>query len=94
MNRCARFACVPHVDVGVLTITRSPSIMGETVRPPCVVNGDKFFGDGALPQLLAVFGKSRHHVIHAEAIDVAGFGIGNGRSPALRGAPARRFETR
>src|ERR1041385_4050896 len=40
MKRCTRPACDPQVDVGVLTITRLPSMMGETVRPPCVVNGE------------------------------------------------------
>src|SRR5215831_1027732 len=40
MKGGARPACDPHVEVGVLTITRLPSTIGETVRPPCVVNGE------------------------------------------------------
>src|SRR5437773_9063969 len=40
MKRCERFAIAPQVDVGVLTITRLPSMIGETVRPPCVVKGE------------------------------------------------------
>src|ERR1700730_4035931 len=40
MKRCARFGLQPQVDVGVLTISRFPSMIGETVRPPCVVNGE------------------------------------------------------
>src|SRR5438094_817900 len=31
---------LPQVEVGVLTITRLPSTIGETVRPPCVVKGE------------------------------------------------------
>src|SRR5580692_3272171 len=38
MKRCERFAIVPQVDTGELTITRSPSIRGDMVRPPWVVN--------------------------------------------------------
>src|ERR1051325_2364225 len=40
MKRCERFAIEPHVEVGVLTMTSLPSIMGDTVRPPCVVKGE------------------------------------------------------
>src|ERR1700733_10844886 len=38
MKRCARFAMVPQLEMGELTITRSPSINGDMVRPPWVVN--------------------------------------------------------
>src|SRR5260370_25242397 len=40
MKRCERFPIAPQVEVGVLTITRLPSTIGETVRPPCVVKGE------------------------------------------------------
>src|SRR5258706_10488431 len=38
MNRCIRLAVVPQFDTAALTITRSPSMTGDIVRPPCVVN--------------------------------------------------------
>ena len=37
-NRCRRFAWVPQLEIGALTMTRSPSMSGDIVRPPCVVN--------------------------------------------------------
>ena len=52
-------------------------------RPPAVRGeGRKLFGDGALPQLLAVFGERGDQVVDAEAVNVAGFGVGDGRGPA------------
>ena len=37
MMRCERAACVPQFDTAALTMTRSPSMIGDIVRPPCVV---------------------------------------------------------
>ncbi len=36
--RCERAACVPQFETAALTMTRSPSMIGDIVRPPCVVN--------------------------------------------------------
>src|ERR1035441_6818085 len=44
--------------------------------------GRELFGDGALPQLLAVFGERGEQVVDAEAVDVAGFGVGDRQGPA------------
>src|SRR5262249_6211555 len=38
MKRCARLAWPPQLEIAALTITRSPSTIGDIVRPPCVVN--------------------------------------------------------
>ena len=36
-RRWDRFAEVPQLEIAALTITRSPSMIGDVVRPPCVV---------------------------------------------------------
>src|SRR5829696_362008 len=38
MKRCAPPASGPHMKVSPLTITWSPSTIGDDMRPPCVVH--------------------------------------------------------
>src|SRR5207247_4415680 len=49
--------------------------------------GGEFFGDGVVPQFLAIFGERGDEVVGAENVNVAGFRIGRGRGPghAVRG---------
>src|SRR5512134_3925588 len=37
-KRCAPAACAPQVNVRPLTMTWSPSTIGDDMRPPCVVH--------------------------------------------------------
>ena len=73
-------AC-PRWKSGVLTMTRLPSMMGETVRPPCVVNGENSSvmerSHIFLPSLVSAVSR----LLTPNDVDVAGFGIGGGRRP-------------
>ena len=82
MNRCCRAASAPQFDTAALTITRSPSMSGDAVRPPCVVNAANSSPidrcQSSLPSRLSAMTERAD----AQRVDVAGFGIGRRRRPA------------
>ena len=88
MKRCAPPASGPSRKCRPLTIILLPSMIGDDIRPPCVVHIPNFFGERALPQHLAVACDSditRPLPLIAKTLPVAGSTTGDDQASRCAG---------
>ena len=81
MKRCAPPACWPQPNVSPLTITWSPSMIGDDMRPPCVVHMPNSSASERSHSSLPSLRQRHEQAVAAEREDVAGGRIDGRRRP-------------